>query len=223
MNNWIRNNRGFLAFLLVFGLFRTAIADWNPIPSGSMRPNLLEGDVVFVNRLAFNLKLPLTNVVLARTGEPRRGDIVTFFSPKNGTRLIKRVVGLPGDTLEMRNKVIIVNGQPATYARIGLELEPLADGGIDALHLDERIGRDEHIVQWLGASRGSSNDNFGPLVIPPDRFLMLGDNRDNSADFRYFGLVPRELLIGRAVTVLVSADIKGNWAPRFERFGERLN
>jgi len=223
VNNWIRNNRGFLAFLLLFGLFRTAVADWNPIPSGSMRPNILEGDLVLVNRLAFNLKLPLTNVIVARTGEPRRGDIVTFFSPKNGTRLIKRVVGLPGDTLEMRDKVVIVNGQPATYASIGSALEPIADGGIDALHLDESIGRDEHIVQWLGASRGAANDNFGPLVIPPDHFLMLGDNRDNSADFRYFGLVPRELLIGRAVTVLVSADIKGNWAPRFERFGERLN
>lgn len=223
MNNWIRSNRGFLAFLLLFGLFRTAIADWNPIPSGSMRPNLLEGDVVFVNRLAFNLKMPLTNVIVARTGEPRRGDIVTFFSPKNGTRLIKRVVGLPGDTVEMRNKVVIVNGQPATYASIGAEMEPLADGGIDALHLDESIGKDEHIVQWLQTSRGAANDNFGPLVIPADHFLMLGDNRDNSADFRYFGLVPRNLLIGRAVTVLVSADIKGNWAPRFERFGERLN
>lgn len=223
MNNWIRSNRGFLAFLLLFGLFRTAIADWNPIPSGSMRPNLLEGDVVFVNRLAFNLKMPLTNVIVARTGDPRRGDIVTFFSPKNGTRLIKRVVGLPGDTVEMRDKVVIVNGQPATYASIGAEMEPLADGGIDALHLDESIGKDEHIVQWLQTSRGAVNDNFGPLVIPADHFLMLGDNRDNSADFRYFGLVPRNLLIGRAVTVLVSADIKGNWAPRFERFGERLN
>ncbi|WP_029920525.1 signal peptidase I [Nevskia soli] len=223
MNNWIRSNRGFLAFLLLFGLFRTAIADWNPIPSGSMRPNLLEGDVVFVNRLAFNLKMPLTNVIVARTGEPRRGDIVTFFSPKNGTRLIKRVVGLPGDTVEMRDKVVIVNGQPATYARIGTGMEPLADGGIDALHLDESIGKDEHIVQWLQTSRGAANDNFGPLVIPADHFLMLGDNRDNSADFRYFGLVPRNLLIGRAVTVLVSADIKGNWAPRFERFGEKLD
>jgi signal peptidase I len=223
VNNWIRSNRGFLAFLLLFGLFRTAIADWNPIPSGSMRPNLLEGDVVFVNRLAFNLKMPLTNVIVARTGEPQRGDIVTFFSPKNGTRLIKRVVGLPGDTLEMRNKMVIVNGQPATYASIGDKMEPLADGGIDALHLDESIGKDEHIVQWLQTSRGAANDNFGPLVIPADHFLMLGDNRDNSADFRYFGLVPRNLLIGRAVTVLVSADIKGNWAPRFERFGERLN
>src|SRR5882757_5694409 len=78
MTNWMRDNRGFLGFLLFFGLFRTAIADWNPIPSPSMHPNLLEGDVVFVNRLAFDLKVPLTDVIVAHTGEPKRGDIVTF-------------------------------------------------------------------------------------------------------------------------------------------------
>ena len=87
MKDLIRANKGFIAFLLLFGVFRTAVADWNPIPSGSMRPSLLEGDVVLVNRLAYDLKLPLTNVVLARMGEPRRGDVVTFYSPVDGTRL----------------------------------------------------------------------------------------------------------------------------------------
>ena len=93
----LRDNRGFLLFLFSFALLRTAVADWNPIPSGSMRPTLLEGDVVLVNRLAFDLKVPLTNVVLAHLGEPRRGDIVTFRSPRDNTLLIKRVVALPGD------------------------------------------------------------------------------------------------------------------------------
>ncbi|MBW8722139.1 MAG: signal peptidase I, partial [Polaromonas sp.] len=96
MKSWIRQNRNFLVFLLLFGLFRTAIADWNPIPSGSMRPNLLEGDVVFVNRLAYNVKVPLTDTVLARTADPRRGDVVTFSSPLDGVRLIKRLVAVPG-------------------------------------------------------------------------------------------------------------------------------
>src|SRR5947209_20068619 len=100
---WIRQNKGFLVFLLSFGVFRTAGADWNPIPSGSMRPTLLEGDVVFVNRLAFDLKVPLTDVIVMRLGEPNRGDIVTFSSPDDSTRLIKRVIALPGDTVEMRD------------------------------------------------------------------------------------------------------------------------
>ena len=84
----VRDNRGFLAFLLLFGLVRTAIADYNPIPSGSMHPTILEGDVVLVNRVAYDLKIPLTQIAISRLGEPQRGDIVTFASPKDGTRLV---------------------------------------------------------------------------------------------------------------------------------------
>jgi signal peptidase I len=220
----MRDNRGFLIFLMFFGFFRTAIADWNPVPSGSMRPTLQEGDVVFVNRLAYNAKVPLTNIVLARTGDPVRGDVATFFSPKDGTRLIKRLVALPGDTVEMRDKVVIVNGHAATYEPIGTVVEHVNEQvDMEALRLQEHSGQKSHVVQWLHPPSGLDNDNFGPIVIPPDHFLMLGDSRDNSADSRYFGLVPRELLIGRAVRILVSADITDNWAPRFERFGETLN
>lgn len=224
MKNFLHNNRGFIIFMLLFGVFRTAVADWNPVPSGSMRPTIQEGDVVFVNRLAYDLKLPLTDVVLARLGEPQRGDIVTFHSPKDGTRLIKRLIAVPGDTVEMRDKVVIVNGRPASYQPIGTALERVAGHDeMPALRLHEYFGGQEHVVQWLHPQVGDRWDSFGPVVIPADHFLMLGDNRDNSADSRYFGLVPRELLIGHAVTVLVSADITGNWAPQFERFGERLN
>src|SRR5687767_2154337 len=84
MRNWLRKNRGFLTFLLLFGLFRTAVADWNPVPTGSMRPTIQEGDVVLVDRLAYQLKVPLTDIVVAHLGEPRRGDIVTFSSPADG-------------------------------------------------------------------------------------------------------------------------------------------
>jgi len=113
MKNFIKNNRGFIVFFLCLGVFRTAIADWNPIPSGSMRPNLLEGDVVLVNRLAYDFKLPLTDIVVAHIADPKRGDIVTFSSPKDGMRLIKRIVAPPGDQVEMRDEVLWVNGKPA--------------------------------------------------------------------------------------------------------------
>lgn len=223
MAKWIRNNRWFLLFLMLFGLFRTAVADWNPIPSGSMRPTLLEGDVVLVNRLAFDLKVPLTNIVLAQLGEPRRGDVVTFSSPRDGARLIKRLVALPGDTVEMRDKVLLVNGEAASYRPIGVVLEHPSSGvAVHALRLYETSGSRTHVVQWLELPNGTQGDSFGPIAVPAGHYLMLGDNRDNSADSRYFGLVPRELLIGRAVAILVSADIEGNWAPRFARFGEAL-
>ena len=223
MPKWIRNNRGFLVFLLLFGLLRTAVADWNPIPSGSMRPTLLEGDVVFVNRLAFDLKVPLTNIVVAHLGEPQRGDIVTFSSPRDGVRLIKRLVALPGDTVEMRDKVLLVNGKAANYRPIGLVVEhPSPDLTVHALRLYETSDSRTHVVQWLRMPDRAMGDSFGPMVVPAEHYLMLGDNRDDSADSRYFGLVPRQLLIGRAVAILVSAEITGNWAPRFERFGEAL-
>ncbi|SHG70415.1 signal peptidase I [Massilia sp. CF038] len=221
MKNWVRSNKGFVLFLLLFGFFRTAIADWNPIPSGSMRPGLLEGDVVFVNRLAFNVKVPLTNMVLAHTGEPQRGDVVTFSSPANGTRLIKRIMAVPGDRVEMRGEQIIINGQAASYTQIESVLEPHQGGLTPALRFDEVLGKQVQRIQVLPAV--SARRSFGPITVPPEQYLMLGDNRDNSEDSRFIGLVPRKLLVGRAVRVLVSADIEGNWMPRFERFGKPLH
>jgi signal peptidase I len=221
MKKWVRANKGFVAFLLLFGLFRTAVADWNPIPSGSMRPGLLEGDVVFVNRLAFNLKLPLTDVVVARTGEPQRGDVVTFSSPADGTRMIKRVLALPGDVVEMRNERLIINGQAASYAAAGEAMEPMGEGGlVPARRFEETIGARSQQIQVLPSI--AARRSFAPVTVPADQFMMLGDNRDNSHDSRYIGLVPRHLLIGRAVRVLVSADVDGNWMPRGERFGKNL-
>jgi signal peptidase I len=222
MKNWLRDNKGFLMFLFLFGIFRTAVADWNPIPSGSMRPNLLEGDVVLVNRLAFDLKLPLTDVILTRLGEPARGDVVTFSSPKDGTRLIKRVIALPGDVVEMRDEHLVINGRAAGYALLEDTVEALGPGSlVAAQRFSETVGGQRHRIQLIPELALTARD-FGPITIPPDQFLMLGDNRDNSADSRVIGLVPRKLLIGRAERVLVSADIKGNWKPRTERFGMRL-
>jgi signal peptidase I len=221
IKNWLCENRGFIVFLLLFGIFRTAIADWNPIPSGSMRPNLLEGDVVLVNRVAYDLKLPLTDVVLAHLGDPRRGDIVTFISPADGKRLIKRLIALPGDVVEMRGKRLLINGVQADYQLLDSATEPMRDGSLlPVLHLTERLGKQQRSIQWLpDLSQASS---FGPVVIPADQFLMLGDNRDNSADSRYIGFIPRKALIGRAERILVSAAIMDNWVPRTERFGKSL-
>lgn len=221
MKTWLKNNRGFIVFLLCLGLFRTAIADWNPIPFSSMRPNLLEGDVVLVNRLAYNVKLPLTDVIVARIADPQRGDIVTFSSPQNGIRLIKRIVALPGDHVQMRNQQLWINGVAAHYAAPQSVIENMENGAcIPALRTTEILGASARRIQWLPGK--AAHSSFAPLVVPPGQYLMLGDNRDNSADSRYFGLVPRHLLIGRAHHLLVSADITGDWHLRTERFGQRL-
>lgn len=221
MRNLLKENRGLLVFLACFGLFRTAVADWNPIPSGSMRPTLLEGDVVLVNRLAYDLKLPLTDRIVAHIGDPARGDVVTFSSPADGTRLIKRIVGLPGDIIEMRGKALIVNGEPVAYAALARVEEPLGNGQLAAAsQWQEALPGRTHIVQLLDDA--SARSRFGPIAVPAGHYLMLGDNRDLSGDSRIFGFVPRERLIGRAHRILVSADILGDWAPRLARWGRAL-
>ncbi|KQO14941.1 S26 family signal peptidase [Acidovorax sp. Leaf78] len=222
MLKWVKSNRGFIVLLLCFGIFRTAVADWNPIPSGSMRPTLLEGDVVFVNRLAYDLKVPLTDVVVARLGDPARGDVVTFSSPLDGARLIKRIAALPGDTVEMRDEVLYLNGQAARYDAPEAVTEHLAELGaeVSATRWTEHLDGHERRVQWLQGV--TAHSSFGPVTVPAGQYLVLGDNRDNSADSRYIGFVPRHLLIGQARRVLVSADILENWAPRIGRIGHPL-
>ena len=221
MKHWVRANKGFLMFVVLLGVLRTAVADWNPIPSGSMRPNLLEGDVVFVNRLAFDLKVPLTDVIVAHLSEPRRGDVVTFTSPADGAHLIKRIMAVPGDVVEMRGDRLTINGVAADYAPIDAVNEEARGALRTTLRMNETVGTQRHRVQVMPAL--AARRDFAAMTIPPQRYLMLGDNRDNSADSRFIGLVPRALLIGRAVRVLVSADILGNWMPRTERFGMSLN
>jgi len=218
---WVEN-RGFIVFLFLFGLFRTAIADWNPIPSGSMRPSLLEGDVVLVNRVAYDLKIPLTDIAVSRIDEPRRGDIVVFFSPKDGTRLIKRLVALPGDTVEMRKGVLIINGEAAMYSD-GVQVQEPIDGQsvLPALRLREHLGERDNAVQWLPTV--PSLRSMPAFRVPEDHYWMMGDNRDNSADSRYIGPVPRNLLVGRAHHLVLSVAFKENWLPRWERFGMPLS
>lgn len=221
MKKIIRENKGFIAFLLLLGVFRTAIADWNPIPSASMHPNLLEGDVVFVNRLAYDLKVPLTDIAVSHLGEPARGDVVTFFSPKDRTRLIKRVAALPGDRVEIRGEHLIINGKTSEYSVLGNAVEHIDQvGDLQALQLKENNASATYSIQVL--PQVQARRDFGPVTVPAGSYLMLGDNRDNSADSRYIGFVPRSLLIGRAERILVSADILGNWAPRTERIGMSL-
>ena len=220
MKHWLKTNRGFLIFLLCFGFFRTALADWNPIPSSSMRPTLLEGDVVLVNRLAYDFKVPLTDISLARLGEPERGDVITFTSPQDGIRLIKRLVGLPGDVVELREDRLFINGTAAEYSDVAQISETMGQHTLPGMRATERIGEQVHAVQFLPPI--PAKRNFGPIVVPQDSYFFLGDNRDNSGDSRYVGIVPRRMLIGRAHHVLVSADIIGNWLPRVDRFGKAI-
>src|SRR4051812_13130549 len=163
IKRWLKKNKGFIVFLLGFGVFRSAVADWNPIPSGSMRPTLLEGDVVLVNRLAYDFKVPLTDVSLRELGDPKRGDIVTFTSPSDGTRLIKRLVALPGDVVEMRDERLMINGVAAEYAEFRT-VEERGEYGARKLVLRgmERSAGSARAIQFLPGAPAMRS--FGPVV-----------------------------------------------------------
>jgi signal peptidase I len=202
-----------LAAAIVFPL-KSSLAEWNYIPSASMVPSLLPGDLVWVNKLAYDLKVPFTTWHLAAWGNPQRGEVAVFYSPADGTRLVKRVVGLPGDVIESRQDRLYVNGVPVAYAPgpTGQDLPRAGDGLIVA---EERLPGRTHpvMIQPLRPALRT----FGPVHVPPGCYFLLGDNRDDSHDSRYFGCVPRQRIIGRAATVIASADPAHGLRPRGDR------
>src|SRR5436853_3309419 len=119
---WRKEIRPLLVLALVLFSLRSSLADWNDVPTGSMKPTILEGDRVFVNKLAYGFKVPFTTLHLAEWSNPQRGEIVVFYSPYDGKRLVKRVIGLPGNTIELRSNTLIINGQPVEYTSINQQL-----------------------------------------------------------------------------------------------------
>ena len=210
---WTEWMRPILATALILGSFRSALADWNDVPTGSMRPTVLEGERVFVNRAAYDLKVPFTTIRLARWSDPSRGDIVVLYSPHDGNRLLKRVVGIPGDRIEMKENQLVVNGAPAIYREAATR-----DGEHEVLR--ESVGERSHLVEISKERTAAST--FGPVVVPPGSYLVMGDNRDNSFDSRFFGMVPRSEILGRATRVVASVDPARSFRPRFERFMKAL-
>jgi len=197
---------------------KSSLADWNWVPTGSMNPTILDGDLIYVNKLAYDLRIPLTLHRLASWSEPERGDIVVCLSPEDGQRLVKRVVGKPGDTVEMRRNVLLLNGQPLDYSETDLNYaervpHERAAGSRFAI---EKLDETAHPV--MSIPRIAAMRDFGPITVPQDRYLVLGDNRDLSRDSRYFGLVPRESILGQARAVLISFDITDKYQPRISRF-----
>ena len=202
-----REYRGFALFVFLMIIFRSALADWNVVPTGSMKPTILEGDRILVNKLAYDFKIPLTQISIYKFADPKRGDIVIFDSKVADTRLVKRVIGLPGDTVEMRDNRLTINGIDAQYFAV-----EYVDDAIFAI--ESYLGM-SHRIELGGRSRLST---FGPVQVPNDRYLVLGDNRDNSADSRVYGFIPRNEIVGNARTIVLSLNYDHYYIPRVDRF-----
>ena len=216
---WVRPLAVVAAIVLPF---KSAIADWNWVPSGSMKPTILEGDLVLVNKLAYDLKVPFTLQRLAAWDHPAHGDIVVFFSPHDGTRLVKRVIALPGDILEMRNNVLFLNGKAMDYAV--LNVHPFSKEIYEDAHAviaKESGDANSNLVMAL-PSRGSMR-SFAPVIVPEGKYFVMGDSRDNSFDSRYFGFVERKQIVGRSSRVLLSFAKHHHYVPRVKRFFSSLD
>ncbi|MES9947017.1 MAG: signal peptidase I [Candidatus Thiodiazotropha sp.] len=207
-----KEHRSLLLFVCLMVLFRSVVADWNTVPTGSMKPTILEGDRILVNKMAYDLRLPFRHISLYKRGDPARGEIVIFDSESAGKRLVKRVIGLPGELVAMHGNHLWINGEKLTYR----DLANTADG-LDKI---ENLLGVEHKVRWLGQETRLSS--FPPVMVPQDHYLVLGDNRDNSADSRVIGFVPRHEIVGRARHVVLSLNYDNYYLPRTDRFMQRL-
>ena len=168
----LKEAASFAILVLVVSSARSSLADHYRVPSESMRPTIEIGDRILVNKLAYGLRIPFTSIYAVRFDEPQRGDVVILESPADGRTLVKRMMGLPGDLIEVRDGRVLVGGKPVAID----DKLPLAHGGKD----------------------------FGPITIPDHKYLVLGDNRDESFDGRYFGLVDEDALRGRAERIYFS-------------------
>jgi signal peptidase I len=193
--------RSIAVALVLFVGIRTLVIEAFKIPTSSMEDTLLVGDFLLVNKLVYGAEVPGVGVRLPALAEPRRGDIVVFTPPHEpGRHFVKRLVGAPGDTLQMRSKRLWVNGHSVDepYARFD-------DRRGDAVHPDMRW-QSNHLIARSPPSYRPTRDNWGPLVVPPDQYFVLGDNRDNSEDSRYWGFVPRRAITGKPWLVYYSFD-----------------
>lgn len=190
----------FIGFLLFLVIRTFVIQTWTVI-SGSMEHTLLVGDFLVLSKSAYGATVPGTEMTLPGYTTPARGDIVVFRGHHEPIDLVKRLVGLPGDTLAMREGQLLLNGVP--------QQEPYivrTDPGTDAYHpsMDWQL---QYLAEPDGARRyRPSRDNWGPIVVPPDHYFVMGDNRDQSLDSRYWGFVPRESIKGKAVVLYFSWD-----------------
>lgn len=206
-------NRQLIVFILLMSVFRSAVADWYTVPTGSMQPTIKEGDRIVVDKMAYDLRVPFTQISLVTTGEPARGEIVVFESKAATKRLVKRVIGLPGDRVSLKSEAIFVNGKALDYSLItSSEGELIAYEDLNGLSHRIRIEK----------TASDQLSSFETVTVPDGHYLVMGDNRRNSADSRVYGFVPRDELRGKATRVAFSLDYEDHYLPREDRFFTNL-
>ena len=219
---WKEWMRPLLVILIITSSFRSAVADWNDVPTGSMKPTIMEGDRIFVNKLAYDLKIPFTTNQIAQWDDPTRGEVVVLFSPFDGKRLVKRVVGIPGDKIELKNNLLYVNGKRIDYGPVDpdfIRAIPVEERSFFHFSSEDLSGRKHPVMTTPGRP---SLKSFDKILVPANHYFVMGDNRDNSFDSRHFGTVDRSKVVGRAVGVVASLNPDDHYLPRWHRFFTKL-
>ncbi|NOY53291.1 MAG: signal peptidase I [Deltaproteobacteria bacterium] len=194
---WRENIEAILIAVVLALFIRTFVVQAFKIPSGSMLETLQIGDHILVNKFIYGTHIPFTDISVLPVRKPQRGDIVVFKYPRDESRdFIKRLIGVPGDTIEVRNKIVYINGKP------------LPDPYVAHRHRNSRI---------IPGNR----DNFGPVTVPPHSYFMMGDNRDGSYDSRFWGFVKQDEILGKALIIYWSWD-RETKRPRLGRIGKIL-
>ncbi len=218
----IEYSRSLFPVLLIVLLFRSFLFEPFKIPSGSMIPTLLIGDFILVNKFAYGLRLPVLNSKFMEVGEPKRGDVVVFRYPVDpGINFIKRLVGMPGDTIVYRDKKLFINGEAVELISQGVfssSAIKCTAPSPDAERYSEQLGEVAHDI-LLHHGSGSRD---GRWVVPEGHYFMMGDNRDRSNDGREWGFVPEANLMGRAVGIWLNFDYTKGCGD-FSRVGEGIN
>ena len=196
--------KSFFPVLLLVLVLRSFLVEPFQIPTGSMVPSLLVGDFVLVNKYAYGLRLPVLGTKFMDVDDPKRGEVMVFIHPQEGRYYIKRVVGLPGDTVRYENKILTINGEPVSLEYVSDITVDTQIGDLPGSLFLETLSGIEHPIQQIN---GLGNRRTRTAwVIPGGQYFMMGDNRDNSFDSREWGTVPEENIVGKAVAVWMHKD-----------------
>ncbi len=212
--------KSFFPVILAVLLLRSFLVEPFRIPSGSMMPTLLVGDFILVNKYAYGIRLPVVNKKIMEVGEPTRGDVVVFRFPKDpGIDYIKRVIGVPGDHVVYRDKTLYINQKKVPQLQEGSYIgtgSGLSMSGADLR--SEELGDADHDILVVPRVRGISAD----VVVPEGHYFVMGDNRDNSNDSRYWGFVPDDNLVGKAFMIWMNWDSAAGGVG-WDRIGNSIN